>query len=145
MKMSRSVSVSVAFGSPWMPFHTASVTGVVNSDGSITIRLVPNSQFRAPPRTHRVGATCQPQSTKQPIAFAEGAWRLPSIQTFAGSRPIATISRHISLARAQQPSYGNLNGMHGTGTVSGSQVVAAIASKIARAWVPFGQCHHHHG
>src|SRR5205814_1109838 len=35
--------------------------------------------------------------------------------------------------------------MQGGGTVSGSQVVAAIASKTCCARVPERQCHHHQG
>src|SRR5207247_9802913 len=137
--MSRPASVSVALGSPCLAFHCASVTGVVKSDGSTTMRVVLKSH--PPPRTQIVGATCQPHSTRHQGSFTELTLRSPSIHTFAGSRPSATMSRHISLARAQQPSSGYLNGMHGTGTVRGSQLVAAIAWKIARAGTVLGTCH----
>src|ERR1700736_1693398 len=98
----QAVGVSVAFGSPWTPFHVACETGVVNSDGSITM----SSQCQKLRRTHSVGATCQPQLTKHAGLFLVGVCRLPSIQTFLGDAPAAIISRHISCARAQQPSSG---------------------------------------
>src|SRR5438093_10664871 len=111
--MSRPVSVSVAFGSPCLAFHCASVTGVVKSDGSTTMRVVLKSH--PPPRTQIVGATCQPHATRHQGSFTELTLRSPSINTFAGARPSATRSRHIALALAQQPAWRYLPAVHGTG------------------------------
>lgn len=75
------MSVSVALGSPCTLFHVASVTGVVNSDGSITIRTEKKNGHHHHLRTQMVGATCQPQFTKQFGLFFVGVCRKPSIQT----------------------------------------------------------------
>jgi hypothetical protein len=55
---------------------------------------------------------------------------------------MSIIRRHISCARAQQPSSGKRNGMQGEGTVSGSQLVAAIASNACRAFARDTQPNH---
>src|SRR5262245_33884043 len=99
------VGVSVAPGSPCTPFHVAVDTGVVKSAGSITMVWV-SQKSQACLRTQSVGATCQNQSTKHAGLFFVSVCRVPSIQIFLGQAPAAIMSRHISCARAQQPSSG---------------------------------------
>src|SRR6266496_4709759 len=138
--------MSVALGSFWMAFHASSETGYGNSDGSITMV----SQQQRPRLTQSVGATCQPHCTWHDGLFLVFASRLPCIHTFLGFTPATIISRHISLARAQQPSSGYRKGMHGAGTVSGLQVVALTKLNICSAVFKDThrnqqkQRHHHH-
>ena len=63
------------------------------------------------------------------MAACNGFAGLRVIQTLRDASPMFAISRHISLARAQQPLSGYMNGMHGAGAVDGSQLVAFIVSK----------------
>src|SRR5687768_2560326 len=140
--MVASVGVSVALGSPCTPFHVAVVTGVVKSDGSITIvRRMKNHG----PRTHSVGATCHPHPTPHAGLFLVGVHSVPLIHTFLGESPMLIISRHISWARPQQPSSGNRKGMQGGGTVRGAQLVALIALNTCWAWASEMHPNHHQG
>src|SRR5437660_11219466 len=129
-----------------MAFHASSETGYGKSDGSMTMVSVQQK----PRLTQSVGATCQFHCTWQDGLFLVFTSRLPRIHTFLGFTPAAIISRHISLARAQQPSSGYRKGMHGAGTVSGLHVVALTMLNIC--WAVFRvtqrnqqkQRHHHH-
>src|SRR5579884_2264245 len=133
--MEPSVSMRVAAGSPCTDFHCASVTGVWNSDGSMTIRCPHHQVNHQPLRTHSVGATCQAQFTKQFGLLRVGVCSDPKIHIFLGYMPMLFMSRRISCARPQQPSSGYMNGMHGGAIATGLHVVALIASKICCARV----------